>query len=432
MHIRYSLLLLLLLFTGVQAGAQSRKKTVATEETDSVPELVKAYVDSLAMFGRKVDSLQHLTDSLGLVLGNIDSKYYRLFVPITFYHDIATSRLRMDESPDEYGVDDVLLSLYYRRPDLVQGTQSQLDVVDPILESDRQLVAPTVDIVEKVAPTVTDSPVRDLELVVRRPNFWNYSCSMSIGMNQYCFSGNWFQGGENSFSATNVLTLNANYNNKRKIQFNNQLNVRLGLSKAESEKVHKMRITENPVRLTSNLLLNAVKHWDYSLQLTAASQVCRQLNYNSETVASNFLSPLTTALSIGMKYSISWFKGRVSGNVNMAPFAYNFTYVKRGELAPRYGVPAGDHFKDNFGSELTVNLQWNVVKNVVYNARIYAITSYKGTRIENENTLRFTVNKYINATMYFYPRFDDNVRRDDHHGYWQFKQTMSMNFNYSF
>jgi hypothetical protein len=41
-------------------------------------------------------------------------------------------------------------------------------------------------------------------------------------------------------------------------------------------------------------------------------------------------------------------------------------------------------------------------------------------------------NKYISANLFVYPRFDDGVARDGHHGYFQLKEYFSLGFNYSF
>ena len=52
--------------------------------------------------------------------------------------------------------------------------------------------------------------------------------------------------------------------------------------------------------------------------------------------------------------------------------------------------------------------------------------------MEWENTFTFVVNKYISSNLFLYPRFDDSAKRDDHHGFWQMKEYISLGFNYGF
>ena len=40
--------------------------------------------------------------------------------------------------------------------------------------------------------------------------------------------------------------------------------------------------------------------------------------------------------------------------------------------------------------------------------------------------------KFITTNIYVYPRFDDNVARDEDLGYWQFMEYCSLGFAYNF
>ena len=59
-------------------------------------------------------------------------QYYRLFTPLTFYHNVATHALSLDETnqvDDE--VDNALLAVYLNRPDLVKTTETDLQETEP-------------------------------------------------------------------------------------------------------------------------------------------------------------------------------------------------------------------------------------------------------------------------------------------------------------
>ena len=73
-----------------------------------------------------------------------------------------------------------------------------------------------------------------------------------------------------------------------------------------------------------------------------------------------------------------------------------------------------------------------MAENISWKSRMYGFTSYKRVEYEWENTFSFQFNKYISSKLFIHPRFDDNRQRDDHHGYWMFKEFLSIGFNYAF
>lgn len=57
---------------------------------------------------------------------------------------------------------------------------------------------------------------------------------------------------------------------------------------------------------------------------------------------------------------------------------------------------------------------------------------HPSTQKTYENTFVMQINKWMSAQLFVYPRFDDGVGRDGHHGYWQFKEFASIGFSYVF
>ncbi|MGM9705781.1 MAG: DUF3078 domain-containing protein [Prevotella sp.] len=424
--------LLFLCFGLIETVAQTPiRKSGKIAEPDSVSAIKNMYVDSLRIF-RENQMLQGLRDdSLGVV-HQIDGKYSRLFTPFTFYYDIVDDLFALDTDSVPDGVGQTLLDVYVNRPDLVWGTQGMLEQAGTIITPEPEMITPETDIIEKVSPVADDLDVESMGIVLKRPNFWSFSGEYNLQLNQNTYSGNWFKGGENSLNMTHTLNINANYNNKRRFSFSNNLYMSLGLSKVESEKEHKFRIGNNDLRYTGTINYQAIKNWSYSFQTIAFTSLMRRYDNNSNNVSTDFLSPLKLELTVGMNYNINWFKGKISGSAHLAPLGYHFTYVGRDALVSRYGVKQGKHIEDNFGPSFNANLSWRIMKNISWRTRIWCTTSYEYFLFENENWINFNVNKFINCELYFYPRFDDGVRRDEHHAYWQFKETFSLGFKYSF
>ena len=93
----------------------------------------------------------------------------------------------------------------------------------------------------------------------------------------------------------------------------------------------------------------------------------------------------------------------------------------------------GDHnTKEDFGSQLTANLSWQIADQVAWKTRLYAYTSYHRGLIEWENQIELKVSKYITANLFLYPRFDDSTTRDDDMGYFQFQEYSSLGLTYNF
>lgn len=425
MKIFHIAIVAMLLFAG-HADAQVRSRHAKVHDADTVPVIVRSYVDSLQVSRTRVDSLFALRrDSLSAP----DGRYYRLFVPFTFYHGIAANAFRLGDSIPE--LDRSLLNVYLRRPDLVVSTQSQLDRVGPIIEPSTTPVKPETDIVDLVSPKVDDDDVvSPVQIYVEKPNFWKFSGDYSLQLFQNYVSDNWYKGGESNYSLIAAVTLQANYNNKQRFQWNNKLEMRLGLQNSRGDTLHTVRASEDLIRYTSKLGLQASKHWYYTFQLIASTQFMRGLRSNDTRIYSRFLSPLYVNPSLGMDYKVNWFKGRMTGSVHLAPIAYSLTYARDKDLAPRFGIDEGHHAKNDYGSEVTVDLVWQMAKDVRWKTRFYGYTTYHRMKMEWENTFTFVVNKYISTNLFLYPRFDDGVKRDDKYGYFQFKEYVSLGFSY--
>ena len=245
-------------------------------------------------------------------------------------------------------------------------------------------------------------------------------------------TGNWYKGGESNYSALASLVMQANYNNKQKVKWENRLELKYGLQSSRSDSLHNFKSTEDLIRLTSKLGLQATKRWYYTVQFIGNTQFSRSYRSNDPKVYAAFLSPLNLNLSLGMDYAVDWLDHRLKGNFHLAPLAYNMKYARMLELSDRLGIDEGRHFLHDFGSEFTVDLEWRLLEQLSWKTRLYGYSTYKRSELEWENTFTFQFNRYISSRIFIYPRFDDGVGRDDHHAYWQLKEFASIGFQYSF
>ena len=417
------------------ANAQNRKASSRYIEYQE-QQVNKNYSDSLLAYKEMLEK-QDLNDG-DCDETVADGRFYRLFAPLTFYHTPAKKALRLQQRHQNIdGVDDeidnALLNVYLNRPDLVLNSENRLRRVGGVSSEIIVPIQQDVELVDKVEQIeqdqVADSTV---DVLVTKPNFWKIKGDYFLQGLQSYISGNWYKGGESSYSVLGSITMEANYDNQQKLKWDNKLEMKLGFLTSKSDSIHSFKASEDLLRLTSKLGLQATKNWYYTLQLMAWTQFTKGYKSNDRFIYSDLMSPFNLNLSLGMDYKVEAWNKKLTGTIHLAPFAYNFKYVERSNLAKRNGLDEGKHTLHDFGSQFTIDLKWAIAENITYQTRMYGFTTYSRVEWEWENTFTFNFNKYISTKLFIYPRFDDSYTRDDHHGYFQFKEFMSLGFSYNF
>lgn len=426
--------LVLAVIASMDASAQRRRQKV--EEKPSKPDtalVVKSYIDSLAVLRRQLDSLQQVNQKMRTEAD--DGRYYRLFAPTTFYHSGANKQLSLSPSTgDEVtdAVDEAMMSLYLRRPDLVRNNESRLKEVGTLREDVNTELTQKIELVEKAEVVPEEAEPVPVALVVKKPNFWKFKGNGYLQFLQNYVSSNWHKGGESYYSAVAATTLEMNYNDKDRLTFDNKLEMKLGFQTSTSDTVHKFKTNNDLLRLTSKLGLQAHKRWYYTVQLLAYTQFARSLKANDTKTYSDFMSPFHLTLGIGMEYKVSALNNRLTGSLNFLPLSFNFVYVDRLALASNNGIHGAHHTSEDFGSQFTADLKWQIADQVSWKSRFYVNTSYHRTLMEWENLFELKVTKSISANLFIYPRFDDSGNRDKDLGYFQFQEWSSIGLTYSF
>lgn len=429
---RFAALLLLIITISASANPHPRYKDRLKASRDTA--LVKSYTDSINSVKNRIFSASN--DSLNANKAMYDERMSLLFMPSTFYSSVAGSMLKRKSGQDNLQnlMSRVLMNIYLNKPNLVSKSEKEISKIGDVHKEINNVIKKKERLADKTDDIVVDRADFDMpiEILVEKPNFWKYSGDYYLQMLQNYVSSNWYKGGESNYSMVASVTMQANYNNKQKVKFDNKLEMKLGFQTSRGDTVHSFKTSEDLIRYTGKLGLQASKKWYYSLQIVAYTQFTRGYKSNDHTVYSDILSPLNVNLSIGMDYNVSWFNKKLSGTIQMAPLAYNFKYVGRKALATRYGLDEGKHTLSDFGSECTVDLTWAFTNAIKWKTRLYGYTTYKRAELEWENTLSFQFNRYITSNIFVYPRFDDGAKRDDDHGYWQLKEYASIGFAYSF
>ena len=257
-----------------------------------------------------------------------------LTTPLTFYHGVANRLFGLQNSnAHQMSIDRSLMSIYIKHPEWIIDTEQRLSEEGGIeykpnkpIVNDEEMTSHAEEVVIPKNQTNISEPVT---LVTVRPNFWSYAGDYSLQFHQNYVSDNWYKGGESNYSMIGAATLQANYNDKEKIKWDNKLEMKLGMQSSQGDTLHNYKSSEDLIRLTSKLGVQATKKWYYTLQAIASTQFTHGYKANDQTVYSDFMSPLNVNLSLGMDYKVEWFDKRLTGTVNISPIAGNFKYVDR-------------------------------------------------------------------------------------------------------
>ena len=423
--------------------AQRKAKTPTITPPSYADSVLTQYTDSLYR-------LRSYYDSCWSYKGNDllnNPYYYRLFVQPTFYFTPVKQQMDLTWSsrhqenflssyrlspPDDKtlqsdsALNDFFASVYVNQPNLVVTSQSVLDKENAIRTDLPSNPEHKVDLSTKVTAPKPIQVFEPIQVVGYKPNFWKFTQSYNLQLMQYYFSENWYKGGNNYNSFLFTTTITANYNNQSKISFNNTLSIQLGMQTVKNDTIHPWHTTTDEIRLVNQLSVKAAKNWSYTATLNSKTSMLPKYPNNSKKPTSDFMSPFQSVLSLGMKSSLT--KTKFTMSINMAPLSFDLRYVGRKALYTRYGNLPNHKFREYYGSNVTIDYRWQMMKELLWTSRMYYFTNYKKVQFEWENTFKFTINKYRNAQLYLYPRFDDTEYDDNHKHTVQFKQWLSLGF----
>ncbi|MDR0962460.1 MAG: DUF3078 domain-containing protein [Mediterranea sp.] len=385
--------------------------------------------------------------------------YYRLFTPLLYYNSpmqrlstlnwqfkaleptpsYAAGLFNMSASDSIYRakqqinetVDKALLYLYtYGDLKRIVATENDIRQLNAYKDDIEKEASNRPEVITLFTPEVKSDVQEDVTLQAHKPNWWITSGAGSLQFSQNYISPNWYKGGESGANLLANLLLKADYNDRQKVQWENLLEIKLGLASMPSDTVHHYLFNTDQLRLYSKLGIQAANHWYYTISAEFKTQFFDGYKSNSSSLISSFLSPADLSVSLGMDYKLQ--KKRLNISLFVAPITYALRYIGNDEInETSFGLKEGRSFKQDFGSQLSPTLSWTIIPSITLNSRLNYLTSYQWTRVEWENTVNFVLNRYLSTKLYWYARFDDSSTRKEGSSYFQLNELLSFGINYA-
>ena len=429
MDIRYIYVCVIGLFSLVFGGNAYAQNTLMNE---NLKYDVKQYCDSISTLRKQIysDSIRDC---------NISPQLYKLLSPSIYYRKTINDFLKITDVDKEKGnilqknettiFDDLLLNLYNsnislltKHEDILEG----VDVVIPKIEKEQKAERVFDDVLKSQEKyTEVDDVVDDVRIEVTRPNFWKTSCVFTSQFTQNYFSENWHKGGTNNATMLTTLTLKANYNDQKRINWENTLEMRLGFVTTTNDTCHNYLTNNDRLRLWSKLGVKAQKNWSYTTTFEATTQFLPSYRSNDRKTYADFMAPLDMYLSVGMDFRPS-FKNGNTLSIALLPLSYKMRYIGSSDETIHNATNMRNRDKrEDFGAKFELLSSVKILKDLTWNCRLTAFTSYEYVESELENKLRYKLTKYISSELYTLWRFDDNRPPhlyDDNLGYFQFRE----------
>ena len=210
---------------------------------------------------------------------------------------------------------------------------------------------------------------------------------------------------------------------------------KLAISSAPNDTVHNYLISEDLFQFNGTFGVRAINNWYYSANAMFKTQFFNSYKSNSRDLKSAFLSPGELNVGLGMTYSKENKPKRFRIEVSISPLSYNMKMSTNHKInVTNFGIKEGHRTISEVGSNAEMKLSWNIMWNITYNSRIFLFTDYDYAQGDWENTLNFSINRYLSTQLYVHLRYDSSRDKvdDSRWSKWQLKEILSFGLQYQF
>lgn len=265
-------------------------------------------------------------------------------------------------------------------------------------------------------------------------NPWTRRGNFKLHFSETYLSSNWSKGGESNMAGLATLFLEANYNNIKNIQFDNSLELKIGLNTVSTDTLRNLNVSTDQLRALTKLGIKMRDNWYYSLSSEFVTQTLNNYKKNTTKLLSSFMSPAKLFISLGVDFKKNDKKKGYNLSVMISPITYKANYLYDNiNLNPKsYGIDPGKHFGSEVGSKVSSTITWKFSDRVNWKSKIYYFSDYTYVDSEWENTFDFSLNNYFSTQFYLYAKLDDRLKRKPGESLIQVQQLLSFGMTYRF
>lgn len=266
---------------------------------------------------------------------------------------------------------------------------------------------------------------------------WLHVFNGDVQLSQAYLSKNWYQGGNNYLSFLfNVgwsVTLNRVYSPN--LLFENSINYKLGLNSVQNDPYHDYSISEDRFQWNMKAGFKAWTRWFYTLTAQFKTQFLNNYAPESDVRSASFLSPGDLNIGVGMTYSLANKKKTVNLSLSISPLSYNLKTCIDPDIDPtQFNIKIGHKVHNELGSSSDIVFTWAITTDINLKSRLFAFTDFKNYTQDWENTLSFSINRFLSTQVYVNLRYDSSSPTIEgsrwHH--WMLKEILSFGFTYHF
>lgn len=279
----------------------------------------------------------------------------------------------------------------------------------------------------------------------RNISYWHKRLTSSVQVSQNAVSSNWHKGGDNNTAVSGRFNGEFNYNNKKKINWQNKFEWRAGFYSVNRDKndpkqkdLPKFIPNDDIFKIESKFGLKATKNFDYSTNLVVETQMFD--NYkdaNSSDLKAKLLSPLKLNLGVGMTYN---YKKHIS--VVLDPVTFRYVYINdSAKVNPQSidkNIELGKRDLKELGSTLTCYLKdYKPIPQLRFDSKLTFYSNYSQIITDWEIKGELQINRFLSTQLLVNLRYDNAAVTKDAAGNEekariQFKEILTFGFSYRF
>jgi len=245
-------------------------------------------------------------------------------------------------------------------------------------------------------------------------NPWSYKFFTKLQFSQTYNSPNWSNGGESNMAGLATVYMEANYSDLKKVQFDNNLEAKIGLNTVSNDSLRNLNVSTDQLRMVSKLGVRMYNDLYYSLSGEFITQFLNNYRANTMTFQSSFMSPAKMFIGLGVDYKKTGKKTvKYNFSLLLTPLTCKMSYLydNVNMQSSSYGIDEGKHFNSELGSKIAATLTWQLSENVQWKSNFYYFTDFTYVDSDWENTIDMNLNNYFTTSFYIHLKLDDRLKR---------------------